>query len=210
MSQCNLILVRHGQTDWNREGRVMGFNPIPLNTTGREQVARAAEFLKPLTVAAVYSSPIQRAMESAQLLAEEFSLSVTPFEAVKEINYGDWVNTTFAEIKKADADLYERYQREPSQMQVPGGEAPLHVQERAVAGMQQLIKRHATENVIVVSHADVIKVIVAHFLGLSIDSMMRIGCDNASVSVVSVGENQKVRVGLVNHMMTLDRIFRKV
>src|SRR3990172_13432062 len=93
-----ILLIRHGQTDWNRDRKIMGDAPIGLNDAGKDQVQRLSKLLSPVKVEALYSSPLQRTMESAEILNLNWHLSLQSHPDVREIEYGEWVGKTFREI----------------------------------------------------------------------------------------------------------------
>lgn len=203
----DLILVRHGQTDWNPLGKVMGRQAIPLNAAGRGQALAAAEWLKTIEFHAVYSSPMQRAVETAEIIGAANDLAeVMAEEGVAEIDYGDWVNMTFAEVAEKYKKEHEEYRHAPSRMRVPGGENIAEVQKRAVAAIERIRQKHEGERAVVVSHADVIKAILVHCLGLPLDVMQMIGCDNGSVSIFRFGTEWGDRLAALNYFADVKKI----
>ncbi|MBI4237895.1 MAG: histidine phosphatase family protein [Deltaproteobacteria bacterium] len=177
-----VLLVRHGQTDWNAGRRVMGRQPIGLNATGRAQVAALAGALAECNVVAIYASPTRRTMESAELLLDghrgDAPLQEDP--GLVEIDYGDWVNLPFEAVEPQPS--FTEYLVRPSQMQIPGGERPTEVQARAVAAVERMRSAHPSGRVAVVSHADVIKVVLVHYLGMPLDRWQQFKIDNGSLT----------------------------
>lgn len=177
-----VLLIRHGQTDWNAGRRVMGRQPIGLNAAGREQVSRLAAAMAESQIVAVYASPTRRTMESAELLLNGHR-GATPLHeepGVVEIDYGDWVNLPFEDVEPTPN--FTEYIVSPSRMQIPGGERPTAVQERAVAVVERIRQEHGTGRVAVVSHADVIKVVLVHYLGMPLDRWQQFKIDNGSLT----------------------------
>ena len=193
-----LIILRHGQTGWNVPGqkRVLGRRPIPLNALGQAQVQAVAETLRAAPLCAVYSSPILRTMETAQIvLAGRPSIPLITDEGLAEIDYGDWVDRPLAEIvQRPEWDTY--WQRGEDAI-VPGGERVRDVQQRAVAVAQRARNEYPEGTVLLVSHADVIKTLLVHYLGASLNDWQNISTDNASISIVRF-ESDRPRVVRMN------------
>lgn len=203
----DLLLVRHGQTDWNPIGRVMGHLDIPINKTGVEQSEHLMEWLKNVELHAIYSSPIKRALQTAQIIAKgKNGLKVIEEQGVAEIDYGEWVGITFEEVGQKFKREHENYRFSPSKMKIPGGERVRDVQKRAVAAIERIRKKHEGERVLVVSHADVIKAILVHYLGFPLDLLQKVGCDNGSLTVYRFGTNWGDRLVALNYFADINKI----
>lgn len=204
----DLLFVRHGQTDWNPTGRVMGRSDIPLNATGIRQIEKTRDWLKKIEVHAVYSSPMERALQSAEILAKGVGdLKVIPDEGLAEIDYGDWVGVTFKEIEENHTQEYNNYRFKASKMKIPGGEAVVDVQKRSVGAVERIRKKHRDgERVVVVSHADVIKAMLLHYLGLPLDHLQLLGCDNGSLSIFRFGTEWGDRLVALNYFADVKKI----
>lgn len=204
----DLLLVRHGRTDWNEEPRVMGAKPIPLNEAGLAQARHLRNWLAQIEIHALYSSPILRTWQTAEIIVEgRADLKILAEPGVQEIDYGDWVGLPFSEVAEKYRAEYQAYLNRPSQMRVPGGEWVTAVQKRAVAAIEKLKKRYADQRVVVVSHADVIKVILVHYLGISLDGIQRVGCDNGSLSIYRFGTEWGDRLVALNYFADVNKIF---
>ena len=194
---ATIILTRHGQNDWVKEGRLAGWIPgVHLNDAGIQQATDTAARLGQLPIRAVYSSPIDRCMETATIIAATWQLDVIPLEAIGEVRYGEWEGEKIKELAKTKT--WHTVQYFPSRMRFPGGESFCEVQQRAVNALETLSLRHEEDMIVVVSHADVIKLLLAHYLGIHIDLFQRIAVAPASVSVLHLLENGAVRVERVN------------
>jgi probable phosphomutase (TIGR03848 family) len=184
---ATVLLVRHGLTDANTGGVLAGWTPgVHLAEKGRAQVELLAERLRPVPLAAVVSSPLDRCVETAAaIVAGRDSLAPTVDERVGECRYGDW---TGQELKKLVKDpLWKVVQAHPSAARFPGdgGESLAETQSRAVAAIRDWNAKLGDDaTYAVVSHADVIKAVLADALGMHLDSFQRINVDPASVSVV--------------------------
>jgi len=183
-----VLLVRHGRTTANGAGVLAGWTEgVGLDEGGRDQVRALAERLRPVPLAAVVTSPLQRCVETTDLMLEGHEpVECHLDERVGEVHYGDWSGM---ELKKLAKDpLWKVVQAHPSAMTFPGegGEAMRDMQARAVAAVRDWSSRLGEDAVYaVVSHGDVIKAVLADALGLHLDQFQRLVVDPASVSVVT-------------------------
>lgn len=195
---ATIFLVRHGQNEWVEKKRLAGWIPdIHLNKEGQKQAAALAERLAHLPLAALYSSPVARCMETASYIGRALDLEVQELEAVGEVRYGEWEGAEIETLSKEKS--WYAVQHFPSRFRFPQGEALREVQARAVAALETLATQHGKKDLItVVSHADLIKLVLAHYLGVHIDLFQRIVIAPASVSVLALMENGMVRVIRMN------------
>ncbi len=200
-----LLLVRHGETDWNRDRRIMGRQEIGLNETGRLQALSLQEALARFPVDAVYSSPVCRARETAQILVEARGLSIAYDERLVEIHYGDWVGKTFEEVR-AFPDYIPYFKRLETPV-APNGETLYQVRDRALDFVRQIQRSHPNQTVIAVSHADWIKCLLMEFLGIPYGNIWKFRIDNVSVSLLECDPQGWDRVVCVNQRGDLDRLF---
>jgi broad specificity phosphatase PhoE len=177
-----ILLIRHGQTDWNRDRRIMGRKPIPLNIQGRRESEAIGRALREIQIQAIFTSPVERAVQTARLIARGRKLKLEMVPEVAEIDYGDWIGKTFDEVTEDEA--YRVYHATPKLAHPPGGEKMVDVHRRAVNFIEALRKRHEAGRIVVVSHADVIKIVVTHYLGLDLNDLLRLRIDNCSVSLL--------------------------
>ncbi|RME42799.1 MAG: MSMEG_4193 family putative phosphomutase [Caldilineae bacterium] len=180
-----LLLVRHGENDWVGKNRLAGWTAgVHLNKTGRKQAQATGRWLAKYgpRVDAIYASPLERTRETADLIARRLNLPVQPCEAIGEVEYGDW---TGKRIKKlAKHPHWGVVQFYPSNAHFPAGESLYHMQTRAVHQVNELVARHKGQTILLVSHADVIKSVVAHYLGLHLDLFQRIVISPASITTI--------------------------
>lgn len=177
-----IVLVRHAvthQTGPLLSGRRPG---IDLSERGAEQADAVAKRLSVLPVAAVYASPIERTMQTAQAIASHHDLEVHPLDGLIEADYGDWTGGELAELAKTSE--WQVVQRAPSRARFPGGETIRAMQSRIVTALDDVVAGHPTETVVAVSHADPIKAAVAHFAGMHLDLFQRVHVSPASVTVL--------------------------
>jgi broad specificity phosphatase PhoE len=173
--------VRHGLTDWNEEGRLLGRIDIGLNARGRKQVAALAGILGGLPIANVVSSPQQRALETAAPIADGLGLTVTTEPGIDEVWLGRWQGKLLGEVR-GDPDL-ESYLEDPT-FECDAIESIVKVQERMIAVAEHLRVENEGQNVVLVSHGDPLRVVLAHYLAMPIADYRRLSAENASVSVL--------------------------
>lgn len=200
-----LLLVRHGETDWNRDRRIMGRQEIGLNETGRLQATAMKQALANFPVDALYSSPVCRARETAQILGEDRGLAPLYDERLVEIHYGDWVGMTFDQVR-ALPDYTPYFQRLETPV-APGGETLFQVRDRAMDFIAEIRKRHPEQTVVAVSHADWIKCVVMEFLSIPYEHIWKFRIDNVSVSLIECDPLGWDRVVCVNQRGDLERLF---
>ncbi len=183
----HLYLIRHGQTDWNRDHRIMGAGPIPLNESGRAMMAELARALKPKGISVVYTSTVARALESARILADEWGAELREEPRLNESPFEPWIGKTFHEL--AHDENFRLYFDAPTRARFSNGEGMADIQRRALDAVARVVKETATGRAAAVSHSDVIKPVLAHYLGMDLDSIHRLSVANASVSLVDFGES---------------------
>lgn len=181
-----LLLVRHGLTDSTGK-RLTGWTPgIHLSARGREQADGLVARLDGIPLDAIYSSPLERCRETAAPLAAARGLRVSVRQDLGEVRFGDWTNRSLAQLSKTK--LWRSVQHVPSLTRFPGGESFAEVQVRAMRELERIAADHPRRRVAVCSHADVIKLVLAHLAGIHTDLFQRLTIDTASVSVLSIGE----------------------
>lgn len=184
-----LLLVRHGETDWNRTGQIMGERPIPLNQYGESQAQRLAELLRTRSIRAMYSSPVARARQTAHILAGATRAAVSIDQGLTEINLGDWVGRNWKDL--ADDLIKKEFYANPRSARPPGGETLDEVQLRAVSCVERTMTDlthlgHEEPLLLFVSHADVLRTIIAHYLRLPIQTIRQIRIDHASLTALKI------------------------
>jgi len=181
-----IILVRHGQTMWNAESasgeHFRGRIDVDLNETGRAQAQAVAGRLAGVDAAAIYASPLLRALHTAAPLAERRGLHVQPFQGLLDIDYGDWSGRSFDDVAARWPDLYVRWGTAPHLVHIPGGESLADVRSRVCLGIQDVVARHDGEIVVLVGHQVVNKVLICFLLGLDNSSFWRIRQDTCCIN----------------------------
>jgi probable phosphomutase (TIGR03848 family) len=184
-----LLLIRHGENDFLKKGRLPGRLPdIHLNKHGREQAAALAESLKAAPIRAIYSSPLERAVETAEPLAQALGLAIQVRPGLLDTDVGEWEGLHLKKLRKLP--LWKQVQELPSQVRFPGGESFLELQERLVREIDAIRSAHKPKDLLaVVFHADPIKLVLAHFLGLPLDNFQKLGVAAGSVSILVAGKS---------------------
>ena len=184
-----LLLVRHGETQWNRESRFQGIRDIPLNEVGKQQAEKAAAFLQGTALDFAVSSPMLRPKETAEIILRyhpQISLTLEP--PLQEICHGLWEGKLETEIEAAFPGLLQQWKEAPETVQMPDGENLQQVWQRAVPCWEGMVKRFnspvASQVGIVVAHDAINKVILCHLLGLSPANFWNIKQGNGGVSVI--------------------------
>lgn len=178
------FLVRHAVTS-DTGHRLTGWTEgVGLTDEGRKQAEIAASGLAHVAFDAIYSSPIDRTMETARAIAEPHGMRVRSAKGLGEVHYGGWTNRSLKSLMRTK--LWDTVQRFPSAARFPDGESVREVQARAITEIERIAAEHPKGKVCCVSHGDVIKLIAAHFLGVHIDLYQRIVIGPASVSVISL------------------------
>lgn len=188
-----LYLIRHGKTAWNEERRIMGRTPVPLSEEGRSAVESLAMVLSRESIAKIYCSPVARAMESARILAQFWGVEVFEEPALAESDFESWVGKKYSELEGQED--FELYRLKPTQSRFSRYEDIRGVQKRALAAVERIRSLDQEgERIAIVSHSDIIKPIIAHFLDMDLDCMHRLSIACASASLLDLREEPpKVR-----------------
>ena len=168
-----LLLARHGETDWNRDHRFQGHADPPLNEDGRRQAREFAEQIAGERIAAIYSSPLRRALETAEIVAERLGLDVTPVDALREIDVGEWQGLTRSEVEERYPEAFARWIGFGQGWQ--RGETYEQMGKRVRDALREFAARHAGEIVLVVTHGGPIRAALAAAEGISHEEARRRG-----------------------------------
>jgi broad specificity phosphatase PhoE len=198
LSTTRLILVRHGETRANREFRYIGARDDALTEHGQAQAEKLAGALSTLPVAAIYSSPLQRAYHTALPIATHHSLAVQVVDDLRESNFGEWEGLSRAEVLAQDADHLLSWERDSS-IAPPGGESLESMHRRVLAFVEKLARTHPDQTAALVSHVGPIKAVLCAALGAPVSSAFRIFLDPATISVVDWRQTMPVVLLLNSH-----------
>ena len=184
-----LLLIRHGENDYVKTFRLAGRLPgIHLNERGKKQAQALGEALKDVPIKAIYSSPLERAMETATPIANARKLQVAQEPDLMETNIGKWQGRSWKILRHTKA--WKIVQNAPSRFRFPEGESFPETQIRIANVLERVVQKHNKPGdiIAIVFHADPIKLAVSHFLGLPLDNFQRLGCDTGSLTVLHVNE----------------------
>lgn len=193
-----LLLIRHGENDFVKTGRMAGHTPgVNLNDHGKSQAEKLANGLKKAPIIAVYSSPLERAIQTATPIAGALQLEIQVKPNLIESYIGEWQGQELKAVKTLP--VWSVVQNHPSRFRFPGGESFVEMQTRVVEALEEIAKSHAAEDLVAcVFHADPIKLALAHYLGMPLDHFQRLSCDTASVSVLRLGQEGEAQVAGMN------------
>ena len=184
-----LLLIRHGENDFVKTGKMAGRLPgVHLNERGQKQAQTVAEALKGVQIKAVYSSPLERAMETAAPIASAHKLRIIRDPDLMDADIGTWQGRSTKVLRLTK--VWRIVQNAPSRFRFPQGESFPEMQTRIANALERIIKTHNKPHdiVVVVFHADPIKLAVSHFLGLALDNFQRLSCDTGSLTAVYAGD----------------------
>lgn len=198
----HFILVRHGQTDWNRVERFRGRADIPLNETGIEQARRAATHLAAEKVDLIHASPLLRTMHTAELIAEPHRLSVLPQPALIDLDYGTWQGLAPEEVAAREPELYREWLRAPERVTFLNGESLCQVRDRAMRALEQWGREHDGQTLLLVSHDMVWKIVLLTVLGAGGSAIRRLQQENAAINRADYenGQFTVVSINEVSHL----------
>ena len=189
-----IYLVRHGRTDFIGKKLCGNLPGIHLNEEGRGQAQKAADYLSAFPIKAIYSSPIERAFETAEIISRKSALVVTPVDFLREIHFGDLQG--LGEKELMDHSLWKRFNSHPAEVNFPNGESVPEVQIRVAKGLELISEQHTKEDqILCVAHSEVLRLAVCWVLDLTLDNFHRLTIDPASVSIIEITpERKKLRL----------------
>jgi broad specificity phosphatase PhoE len=180
-----IILVRHGQTAWNREDLIRGQVDVPLDDTGLAQAAataaRIAAEWKPV---ALYSSPLRRAVQTAQLIADRLGLELRTVTGFNDMNFGQWQGLAYSEVRQRWPEMSEAWLTRPHTVTFPNGESLSRVRQRGMSALHQVIQQHPDQDAVIVGHIVLNRVLLCAVLGLDDSHHWRIGQDTCAVNMI--------------------------
>jgi probable phosphoglycerate mutase len=183
-----LLLVRHGETEWNRQGKFQGQIDVPLNDNGRQQAAKAGEFLQNVAIDFAVSSSMLRPKETAEIILKQHpSVKLELQDGLREISHGLWEGKFESEIEQGFPGELERWRTEPAVVQMPEGENLQQVWERSVAAWESIVQAalaNQSQTGLVVAHDATNKTLLCYLLGLSPENFWNFRQGNGAVSVI--------------------------
>jgi probable phosphomutase (TIGR03848 family) len=196
-----LLLIRHAVTDMTGKRLYGRSEGVSISELGTEQAASLAERMAEVRVDALYSSPLDRCLETARPIQEACGVKVRELPGVIEIDYGTWTGRAFTSLRRLK--LWQEFHGgTPSVPRFPGGETLAEAQRRAVAAVEEVLERHPKETVAVVTHGDIVALVLAHYAGIHIDLFQRLEVAPASVTAIVAGDGPP-KIRRVNDTGTL-------
>jgi phosphoserine phosphatase len=178
------ILVRHGQTEWNRNERFRGRADIPLNETGLAQAeATGRRIALEWQPAVIYTSPLSRSVKTAQAIAKHYGLEVKQHPGLADIDYGEWQGLSPEEARQRWPDEIDAWYNWPDQARIPGGETLDELRSRAMKTIHELAIQHPGETIVLVGHTVINRIILLGVLGLGNERFWRIKQDTCAINI---------------------------
>ena len=177
-----IILIRHGETDWNSGEIFRGQADVPLNQTGIEQAEALGEYLKSEKIDILYSSPLQRAVKTAEAIAEKQGLESCITPNLNDIDCGEWQGKPVSEVREQYPDVYQDWLDTPEQVRIPGGESLEQIRCRVMPFMEDAVTRCREGRIAMVSHRVVNKVLICNMLGLGNSSFWSVKLDTGGIT----------------------------
>jgi broad specificity phosphatase PhoE len=199
-----IILVRHGQTDDNLNGTISGQGSVPLNARGQEQAQAVAEVLTCLGVSRLLSSPLVRARQTADILAQRLHLDIEEMAGLREVEYGEWEGKRFHEVRSHP--VAQQVFNDPAEAVFPKGESLPEVQRRGVQVIESVHQSSPQGVAVLVSHGDVIRTSLAHYLDMPFNEYRRLNLDNGAISVLELFQDW-VRVKAINFVPRVGKLW---
>jgi broad specificity phosphatase PhoE len=183
--EISVLLIRHGQTEWNKARRFLGRSDIPLDAEGKDQAQRLARALSATPLAAIYSSPLSRAWTTATILAEDRGLRPMALAGVTELDQGELEGQFGADLAQAYPDFYAAWTADPTHVRIPGGETLAECAARSVQAFHQAVAAHTPGQAIaIVAHRVAISCIICDVLGLPVRFNMSVGQRNTAINLI--------------------------
>ncbi|GAB6137032.1 alpha-ribazole phosphatase [Halanaerobaculum tunisiense] len=187
-----VILVRHGETDWNQAGKFQGNKDIPLNDTGLAQARKLAQRLEGTTFDTIYTSDLSRASRTAEIIAKKQGLAIEKKTAFQEIDFGDWEGLTFVDLEEDYQAAFAAWKENPVDNGPPKGENLGEVQTRVVTRIKDILNSQEQDRILVVAHGGVIRVLVATFLEMPLSKCWRLAQSNTAISRIQFYEEEVI------------------
>ena len=190
----SVYLVRHGQTEWNRELRFRGRADIPLNENGHKQASAIADTLKDKGINAIYTSPLRRSIETARPAAAVLHLDITTVQGFIDISYGEWEGLAYEEVRRRYAKLYREWEERPHLVKFPKGESLDDVSRRSFSAFTEIVEKNSGKSILIIPHRVVNKVLLCALLGLSNSHFWSIHQDTGCINVIEYSNRRFVLV----------------
>jgi probable phosphoglycerate mutase len=203
--KTTILLIRHGQTEWNRIERFRGRSDIDLDPTGEEQAKKTAEHIstrwKPVTV---FSSPLKRAMKTAEAIAQRCLIPLQQEMGLIDIDYGEWQGLTPEEAREKWPNLIENWYQFPQEAFIPGGELLMDVKKSATDVIFSLLEKYSGNTIALVSHTVINRLLLLSVLDLQVDRFWHLRQEPCAINVFEV-EGNEIILSLMNDTCHLDK-----
>ncbi len=204
IGDSRIILVRHGETNWNKEGRFQGQIDIPLNEKGKEQASKASEYLEDIKFTKAFSSSMKRPYETAKIILKKNDIQIEKIDKLVEISHGLWEGKLEEEIKKTWPEMLKNWHEEPESVTMPEGESIKQVSDRAISAWNLICNSQQEKDTsLLVAHDAVNKTLICHILGLSYSDIWMIKQGNGGITVIDIFKNKNYvlsSVNITNHL----------
>ena len=200
-----VILIRHGETDWNKEQIFRGRIDVALNEVGVAQARTVQATLKDVQINAIYSSPLSRALETARVVGKSRNCEVKIEEGFIDIDFGKWQGLSHQKVKEEYKELYEMWLNKPQMVTFPEGEGLEEVQRRSMKALEKVIEKHPEETLAIVSHRVLNKVLLCTVLGLDLSHFWYIKQDTCAINAFEY-KDEKFYLTLLNDTCHLKRV----
>lgn len=202
-----IYLVRHGETDWNKENRCQGCIDIELNDEGIKQAKAIAERLSIEKIDVIYSSMLKRAFNTAEYINQKFSLNINQDRALNEIDFGEWEGLTFEEMRARPDYNFGQWKTAPHNATFPGEGNLKVVQDRAMNLVYKIIKENQGKNILIVSHGGILKTIILGLLNIGLEAYNKFYITNTSLSIITV-EKERNFINVLNETCHLREMIK--
>lgn len=192
-----LILIRHGQTEWNADGRYQGQSNVALSDIGRTQAKFLAERFPVKHLDAIYASDLDRARETAECVGEKLGVLVRPEKAFRELSFGDWEGLTYQQITARWPEESHKLFTAPDELEIPNGETFQALQKRALSKINELCKEHVDQTIGIFAHGAINKTILAGLMHIPLHYLWSLRQDNTAVNILQLDDGY-VTVELIN------------
>lgn len=184
--KTRFYLIRHGETEWNQKGIYQGWTDIPLSEMGKKQADLLGKRFRKIPLDAIYVSPLQRAIQTAEAVAKNTSVPLVTDEHFKEINFGEWEGSSVPQLAEKYGKPFQDFFDSPFDFPFPGEGSFEKVRKRSVEGLMELAKRHPGEKVAVVSHGGLLRVLVMSLMGMDNSFYRKTWLSNTSITIIDV------------------------
>ncbi len=188
----SIYVVRHGETDWNREGIYQGQTDTSLNENGRETAKKLGIILSKIKFTSIYSSDLLRARETAEIINSFLNVPVYYMKELRELDFGRWTGVSIWDMSKNNSELFKKWQEDPWNVSPPGGETFRELTERVIKVLENIFITHKDENILVVSHAGPIKAMIFGLLSATGKAYWNIKISHRTVVIIDRDTDYKI------------------